>query len=329
MYKTNQTKLKVIIITLLLIVLLKFCLIFLWPLVMAILLFFIFEPLVKKLEYLKVNRTFSVILSVFCLILVIGGVMYYLLKYSYIQVISFIDGIPELITTLSNKYSFAKDLKMSYLDVTNALEQMIILYKNKIIKSLFDVVNGIVYIFFIVTTSILLCIERNTIKKILASLIPTDYYILMNKILLKIIDMIKIQFKLVTITCVIMTIGLLVLDVKSPLTISLICGILDILPLVGPAIIFIPWIIFEFLVGNMFVGFGLLLLYILLQIVRQIMEIKFVGASVGINPLITILSLYFGIYIYGIWGIIIGPILVIVIKELYSEFFRKKGSTII
>lgn len=314
---------------LLLIVLLKFCLIFLWPLVMAILLFFIFEPLAKKLENLKVNTTFSVILSVFLVALIICLSLYFLLKYSYTQVIYFIDEIPELITALSAKYSFIKNFKMNYLDMTNTLEQMLMLYKNKIVKSLFDVVNGIIYIIFIVTTSILLCIERNAIKTIFVTIIPTDYYMLMNKILLKIIDMIKIQFKLVTITSVIMTIGLLVLDVKSPLTISMICGILDVLPLVGPAIIFIPWIIFEFLVGNMYVGFGLLLLYILLQIIRQIMEIKFIAASVGINPLMTILSLYFGIYIYGVWGIIIGPILVIVVKELYFEFFKKKGSTIL
>lgn len=65
---------------------------------------------------------------------------------------------------------------------------------------------------------------------------------------------------------------------------------------------------------------GLILLYILLQIVRQILNIKFVGNNLKLHPVATIFSLYVGILIFGVWGVIFGPFMVIVIQELFNKY---------
>jgi predicted PurR-regulated permease PerM len=114
--------------------------------------------------------------------------------------------------------------------------------------------------------------------------------------------------------------GLYVLGIPSPLTIGLICGILDIMPVIGTTIIFVPLIVFEISQNNIFTTLGLVLLYILLTVSRKIMEVKMMGNNLHIHPAVTILSLYIGIIIYGAWGVIIGPFVIILLKEILNVF---------
>lgn len=116
---------------------------------------------------------------------------------------------------------------------------------------------------------------------------------------------------LVTLTAVLTIIGLTILGVPYAFTIGILTGLFDILPVLGPGTIFVPWVIFEILTGHVGFGIGLLVLYTFITVVRQVMEPRVVGDSLGLHPLATLISLYVGLKAGGVVGMFLGPVTVI------------------
>ncbi len=123
---------------------------------------------------------------------------------------------------------------------------------------------------------------------------------------------------LVMMTALQTIIGLKLLGVNYALTLGLVTGLLDILPIVGPGIVFLPWIGYSLLTANTKFAIGLLVLYGVVTGVRQVLEPKVVGDSIGLHPLATLVSLYVGLKLLGPVGLILGPVVVI----LYLAFQR-------
>ncbi|UQD52990.1 sporulation integral membrane protein YtvI [Bacillus methanolicus] len=128
---------------------------------------------------------------------------------------------------------------------------------------------------------------------------------------------IKAQATLVSITTVIILIGLLILRVDYAITIALIAGIVDILPYLGTGAIFVPWIIYETIVGETSLAIGLGVLYIVVIVQRQIMEPKILSSSIGLDPLATLIVLFVGFKFLGFLGLIVGPVTLVIISTLH------------
>lgn len=129
---------------------------------------------------------------------------------------------------------------------------------------------------------------------------------------------IKAQATLISITTVIVLIGLLFLRVEYAITIALLIGIIDILPYLGTGLIFVPWVVYSFFTGDVAFTIGLLVLYIIVIVQRQLMEPKILSSSIGLDPLATLISLFIGFKLFGFLGLIIGPVTLVIIKTLHS-----------
>ena len=112
------------------------------------------------------------------------------------------------------------------------------------------------------------------------------------------------------------TLGFYILGIPRAFTLGIICGALDILPYVGTIIVFIPLLLYNILIKRYFVVIGLLALYVFVEIVRQILETKFISNKLEIHPLAVLVAVYIGIKVFGLVGIITGPLYVIVTKEI-------------
>jgi len=125
------------------------------------------------------------------------------------------------------------------------------------------------------------------------------------------------SYVLISVICFVeLAIGFFVLDVKDALFIALLIAILDVLPILGSGTVLVPWGIVALIAGNVFLGIGLLVLWGIISIVRQIIEPRIVGSQIGLYPLITIMSLYIGLKTMGGLGLLFGPLYVITFKEL-------------
>jgi predicted PurR-regulated permease PerM len=224
---------------------------------------------------------------------------------------------------LSNKFRFLKIEELNFIHMINALEGILPSYKSKILTTIISTVNGFVYIILIFMTTIFMSMDLNKIIKALKRYLPSDLFYIIYNVVNKNITILRVEFELVFVTTIETVLGLYILGVSSPLTIGFICGILDIMPVIGTSLIFIPMIIYEFAKNEIFAAVGLILLFILLGVSRKIMEIKFVGENLHIHPILTIFSLYLGVVIYGIWGIIIGPFIIILLKEIINKYYER------
>ncbi|WP_251549543.1 sporulation integral membrane protein YtvI [Neobacillus muris] len=128
---------------------------------------------------------------------------------------------------------------------------------------------------------------------------------------------IKAQLTLISITTVIILIGLLILRIDYAITIALIAGIVDILPYLGTGIIFVPWIIYMAISGNIGLAIGLGVLYLVVLVQRQIMEPKILSSNIGMDPLATLISLFVGFKLIGFLGLIVGPVSLVILTTLY------------
>ncbi len=125
-------------------------------------------------------------------------------------------------------------------------------------------------------------------------------------------------------TFFLLLIGLLILGVKYALLLSFLIALADLLPVIGVGSIMIPWGLILLLQKNYYIGFGLLILYLIISLVRQIAEPRIIGKSLGLHPLLALLASYAGLTLFGFWGMLFSPIAAILIKVVFLSFFPPK-----
>lgn len=122
-----------------------------------------------------------------------------------------------------------------------------------------------------------------------------------------------------------------VYDGSHILLLSFIIACIDIIPVLGTGTVMIPWSVYSFVTGNVGMGIGLLVIYAVITVIRQVIEPKLVAGQVGISPVVTIMAMFIGVKIFGAMGIFILPFIVIIINLLNEEgiihLFKSKKKT--
>lgn len=126
----------------------------------------------------------------------------------------------------------------------------------------------------------------------------------------------KVELLIVLITAVICVFGLAILGNRYALLAGVCIGLLDALPFFGTGTVFIPWILIEVLQGDFVMAVGLLVIYLVCYFVRQFMEGRMLGERIGVTALETMASMYIGWQLFGLWGLFLGPVAWILIKEI-------------
>ena len=103
------------------------------------------------------------------------------------------------------------------------------------------------------------------------------------------------------------------------MVLALIICIVDIFPVLGTGTVIIPWAIYEFIMGNSNLALGLAVMYVLITVIRNFIEPKIVGHSVGLHPIVTLTSMYVGLQLFGFFGMLMMPIIIIMIKVLQDN----------
>lgn len=115
------------------------------------------------------------------------------------------------------------------------------------------------------------------------------------------------------------SLGLLIIGMKNPFGIAVAIALFDILPVVGSGLVLLPWTIISLVSGNYPHAIGLGILYIVVIIVRNIIEPKIVGDRVGLHPIVTLLSMVVGTFIFGGIGLLGLPITLALIQSLNKQ----------
>ena len=147
---------------------------------------------------------------------------------------------------------------------------------------------------------------RETARGIKASLITT------------IGKWVKAQCVLIIITFCQLLAGLLLIRQPYALLLSAVIAFIDALPVFGTGTVLLPWAVLCCLAGSFPKGIALTALYLVIWLVRSIMEPKLMAQSAGLPPLPALAAMYIGFCAMGVAGMILGPILLLLIKQLHD-----------
>lgn len=127
---------------------------------------------------------------------------------------------------------------------------------------------------------------------------------------------VKTQLILMIYIFLICIIGLYILQSPYALLISVAIAIIDAVPFFGSGFILWPGAVISFILGDTSLAIGYLIIYGVVQVVRQLMQPKILGSQLGMHPLLTLFSMYFGYKCIGFWGLILGPIIAVILRAI-------------
>ena len=121
------------------------------------------------------------------------------------------------------------------------------------------------------------------------------------------------------ITYCIIFIGLSLLRVEHSPIIALLIAFLDILPVIGVGTVLVPGSVISLALGNKFLGIGLILLFVVNAVLRQLIEPKIVGKSLNLHPLVSLAAIYLGYAIFGFMGLFILPLVAVAVSAVLKD----------
>ncbi len=138
----------------------------------------------------------------------------------------------------------------------------------------------------------------------------------------------KAEATLILVSFVISLVGLYILEfsgfnIQYPLLMALAIGFVDALPILGSGTVMIPWAIICAINGDLNLGIAIIVLLIVMSVVRQILEPKLVSKNIGVHPIFTLIAMYTGFKIIGVIGLLIGPIVLIIFKNIFANLIDK------
>lgn len=120
-------------------------------------------------------------------------------------------------------------------------------------------------------------------------------------------------------TVVELFIGFAILRLDYAFLLALIIAFVDLLPVFGVGTVMIPWAVVVFIQGNYGLGLGLVILYGVVLILRQIIEPHLIGQSLGLHPLLTLFATYAGWQLLGFWGMLLAPFVALLCKVAVGQ----------
>lgn len=250
------------------------------------------------------------------------------------KTINFVLDIPSKVKfdnlSISNDViSLFQDTTTEYLNIfTNYIKEFltkIINYITAIPNMFINIVITILATYFITSDKfyILDRMEHHLTKKMVGKIISH-----VEAITTSLASYIKAEITLSIITFLIVLTGLNVfcligMEIEYPILMALLIGFVDVLPILGAGSIMVPWSIILILNNNYPIALAILGLFVFTVVVKQLIEPKLVSKHISIHPIFTLASMYTGFKLIGIIGLIIGPIILIVLKNIFAENLDK------
>lgn len=325
------------------------------PFILAFVLSLILNPLADKLnKKLKFPRGLTAVLLIILVVGilggVVGGIVYKIIDeikslYSQFPQISesIIQWMVDVRSNLKDIYSsmpeyaqnvlgsLAENVQFSLSHFINDNYKPVVDGAGNVAKKIPGVFIGIIV--FMLSLFFMVSDEEN-LKRVLKKIIPQKFIVktknVFGEMKRTLGGYVKAQLIIMSVVFVIVTVGLSLLKSEYVLLVALAIALLDALPFFGSGAVLIPWSIISFVNSNFKFGVGLLIIYLSVLFTRQMIEPKIVSSKIGINPLLTLMSMYIGYKVFSIGGMILGPIVMVLLISLkkaglfepFERFFK-------
>lgn len=321
---------------------------FFMPFVIGWLIALIANPLVRFLEKrLKIVRKHS---SAVIVIGVLAGVIlgcYFIITRLTMETVRFIKDLPDLyydleveirlmMENLSRLFQF---LPTQIQETLNNLGNNVSQFMGELIQSIGmptmeaagnvakNIPNILIQIIVTVLSSYFFIADRDKLMERFHKFIPQSVShgidLISNQFKQVVGGYFKAQFRIMGVVAAILLIGFLILRVDYAVLLACLIAFLDFLPFFGTGTALIPWALVKLFAGEYEIAIGLAIIYLVSQLVRQVIQPKIVGDSMGLNPLLTLIFMYIGFKVQGVAGMILAvPIGLVVLKLFEAGAFN-------
>ncbi len=329
-----------IILTALAVFVLPWALGFFWPFVVAAIIAAITNPLVRFLENkLKIKRkagsVFVIVLTLAAVVAVCYGIIYVLVS----EIVGFFTSAPEtwvkVVGSLQNWINqISRAPKGPGTEIIGALGESIYEGLSGIGTSIGGKVaeiassgvknapGFIVGFIMCILASYLFVAEREQISKFSVKILPKHlrerFLIVTGTMKSAVGGYFKAQFKIMIFVYIVLFVGFLVLRIDYAFLIALLIAFLDFLPFFGTGAVMWPWALYAVIGKNYKFAVGMMIVWGLSQLVRQLIQPKFVGDSIGMPAIPTLILLYVGFRIGGAFGLIVAVPIGMIVYNLYK-----------
>ncbi|MGN1001845.1 MAG: sporulation integral membrane protein YtvI [Oscillospiraceae bacterium] len=137
----------------------------------------------------------------------------------------------------------------------------------------------------------------------------------------------RAQLIMMLITFFELALAFALLGVGYPMALAAFTAVIDALPVLGTGTVLIPWALYELLTGDTPLAIGLAVTYGAVTLLRNCIQAKLLGDHLGLHPLATLVAIYVGYRVWGVWGMLTFPLLAIGIKQLFDSGILPFGKT--
>ncbi len=325
------------------------CAVFYMPFLIAFIISLIMEPAIRFImrKFKLTRKLSSIIIFIITFGIIIGGVIWGIAtlvaesanllqglnnytEKAYIQ-------IQEIINNLDiSKIKLSNELLEILQNSTGEILANLSAWASRTLSKTVDIVTQIptIVIYLVITILALyfICIDKIYILDLAEHHMPRSWVKKVGKHIREITQSLgaylKAEVILVFVSFVISLVGFYIfmfvgLNVKYPLLIAIITAFIDALPILGSGTVMVPWAIMSAIDGDLNLGIAIVVLWIIMCIVRQFLEPKVVSNKIGIHPIFTLIAMYTGFKLIGVLGMLVGPIILIIMKNIFSTLIEQ------
>jgi sporulation integral membrane protein YtvI len=313
------------------------------PVFLSFLFFVCIEPLAKRLHRWGLKKSIATGISMLLFILVALSILAGLGYIFYNEIQDLNDRLGSSHEELVNKAAaiasdwqarfnslppeWTERISSAFSKVTEWGSQAAGMLLNWLIGSLKSASTFVFNISIALILAYFLSLEIDTWKRIGSERAPRTlklaFAFLKEHVFRGIVSYLKAQGILISVTFAVIFVALLILRVPNAFAIALLAGFFDLLPLLGVQTLFIPWILYLFIVGNNDLALWLTGLLLVVNTTRQFLEPRITGQTIGVSAFTMLAFAMISMSLFGVAGLILAPILMILLKALYDQGYFK------
>lgn len=316
--------------------------IFYMPFLIAFIISLIIEPaiklLMKKMKFTR--RVSSIIIFILASVLIVGGLIWGLISlFSETsnllkELNEYVEKIYIIFHNITNQFDKIHLPNEIINIVQNSTGGVINTISNWLRNSLMGLINIVtsiptIAIYFTITIMALylICVDKVYILDQIEHHVPKKWVFKLGTHVRELIktlgEYLKAEVTLILVSFIISLVGLYILkftgfNIEFPLLMALFIGFVDALPILGSGTVMVPWAVISGLNGDIKLGVSIIILFAIMSIIRQFLEPRLVSKHIGTHPIFTLIAMYTGFKFLGIIGLLIGPITLIIIKNVFS-----------
>jgi len=319
------------------------------PFLIAFIISLLIEPLIKFIKNkTKLNRKISAVLSMLIVFSIIIGLLAWGITSLITEASSLLQGlngyfeiaytkVQEIINNIDfDNIELPDEVKNI---IQNSLFEFLGTAAEWIKNALSGILNGItsiptigIYTVITILATYFICADKIYILDQIEHHLPKTWVKKLGTHIREITKTLGKYLKavaiLIFISFVISLIGLYIfhfakMNVPYPLIMAIAIAFVDALPILGSGTVMLPWAVICAINGDISLAIALLILWAIMSIVRQLIEPRIVGKQIGVHPIFTLIAMYTGYKFIGVLGMLVGPIVLIIFKNIFRTLIDK------